>query len=70
MFAVLSKCGFHLYQCQSNLSLFNNLFFFGGMMANFDINVLIIVKSARLKIIYFHHATYTKTKLLEPIGKS
>ena len=45
VFAVLSKCGFHHYHCQSqlNFSYFNNLFL-GGMMANFDINEFIIAR--------------------------
>jgi len=50
IFAVMSKCGFHLHHCQSQPQSF--LFttcFFGGIMANFDINLFIIARENSCK---------------------
>ena len=51
-FAVLSKCGFLLHHSQESASIILILTtcFFGGMVANFDINVFIIARENSCKI--------------------
>ena len=45
IFAVMSKCGFYLHDCQSKSQLFIlTTCLFGGMMVNVDINAFMIAR--------------------------